>query len=70
MDSFHRYLLSRYDIHTYEDYVHLLALFRNTRAIEAHNARQRYSDISAACASVEELRLSAIQRLKDHHSMP
>jgi hypothetical protein len=64
----HRYLLARYDVEDFEDYTHLLALFRNTRAIEANNARQRYTELSEAAASIEKVRLAFIQQFKDRQS--
>jgi hypothetical protein len=62
--------MARYDIQSYDDYVHILALFRNTRAIEAQNARQRYTELSEACTSIENARLSIIKRMQDRHSTP
>ena len=44
MQSLHRYVMARYDITTYDEYIHLLALFRNTNAIETQNAYRRLLD--------------------------
>jgi hypothetical protein len=60
--------MSRYDIRDYNDYLHLLALYRNTRAIEAQKARTRFAELSDAAASVSKVRLSVVKALQDRHS--
>lgn len=45
MESMHHFLMARYDVADFDDYKHLLALLRNTRAIAAHKARSRYTNI-------------------------
>jgi len=62
--------MARYDIESYDDYIQILALYRNTRAIEAQNARQRFAELSEASAAVERARLSAIRRLQDRYPNP
>lgn len=62
--------MARYDIQSYDDYVQILALYRNTRAFEAQNARQRFTELSEACAAVEGARLSVIQTLRDRYPNP
>jgi hypothetical protein len=60
--------MSRYDVDDFENYTHLLALYRNTRAIEAMKARIRYMELEGAAASVEKARLSLIRSLQDRHT--
>jgi len=62
--------MARYDIQSYDDYIHILALYRNTRAVEAQNARQRFTQLSEASAAVERARLSVIRRLQDRYPNP
>jgi len=70
LELLHQYLMVWYDLQDFEDYLHFLALYRNTRAIEAQNARHQYTKLSEACASVENARLMVIKRLQDRHSTP
>jgi hypothetical protein len=58
-------MMSRYDVEDFEDYTHLLALYRNTRAIEAMKARIHYMELEKAAASVEKVCLALIQSLQD-----
>ena len=62
--------MARYDIQSYDDYIHILTLYRNTRAVEAQNARQRFTQLSEASAAVERARLSVIRRLQDRYPNP
>jgi len=68
LESMHQYIMARYNIQNLDDYLQILALFRNTRAIEAQNARQRHMDLLEACKSVERSRLSIILGLQERHS--
>ena len=54
--SLHKYLAARYQFDDYESYKHILAGYRNTRAIEAHKARHRYSKLVSLSNSVEQCR--------------
>ena len=65
IESLHRYLMSRYDIKDYDDYLHVLSLYRNTRAIEAENALNRYQEIRAAVATIENARIDLLRRIDD-----
>ena len=62
--------MARYDIQSYDDYIHMLALYHNLRAIEAQNARQRFTELSDASASVERVRLNVIRRLQARYPNP
>jgi hypothetical protein len=55
--------MRRYKVKTFDDYIHLLALFRNTRAIEAAKARDRVLELSDISTSVEMARQSILRRL-------
>jgi hypothetical protein len=68
MESLHRYLMSRYDINIYDDYLHMLSLFRNTRAIEAENALNRYQELQSAAATIENARIVLLRRMDDRIS--
>jgi hypothetical protein len=64
MESMHRYLMARYEVETFDDYIHLLALFRNTRAIEAVKARERVFELSDISTSVDVARQIILRRLR------
>ena len=64
MESMHRYLMARYEVETFDDYIHLLALFRNTRAIEAVKARERVFELSDISTSVDVARQIILCRLR------
>lgn len=68
MQSLHRYLMSRYEVETYDEYLHLLALFRNTRAIEAQKARTRYAELQDISANIEFARHAVLRRLQQRRS--
>jgi hypothetical protein len=70
LHSLHCFLLARHEVNDFDDYTHLLALFRNTRALEAHNACQRYTELDEASRSIETVRQAIIQQLKVRHSRP
>lgn len=57
--------MARYQVSTFEDYKHLLALLRNTRAIAAHKARSRHLDIQRLQDYVAAARNHLIQQLRD-----
>jgi hypothetical protein len=64
LESVHRYLLTRYKVKTFDEYIHLLALFRNTRAIEAAKAHDRVMELADISTSIENARQSIIRRLQ------
>jgi hypothetical protein len=64
LESIHRYLMARYVVETFEDYIHLLALFRNTRVIEAAKARDRVFELTEISTSIENARQSILRRLQ------
>lgn len=70
LESLHWYLMARYNIENLDDYVQLLALYWNTRAVDAQNACQQLMELSAACTNLEKTRLSVIRRLKERHANP
>ena len=66
LQSLHGYIMSRFDIQDMDEYLQILALFRNTRAIEAHNARRRLMELKEAASSIERLRRSLFDSLQEH----
>jgi len=64
LESMHRYLMARYEVETFDDYIHLLALFRNTCAIEAVKARERVIELTNISTSVDLARQSIRRRLQ------
>lgn len=68
LESMHRYLMARYEVETFDDYIHLLALFRNTRAIEAAKARDRVVELTDISSSVEIARQLILRRLQHRQS--
>jgi len=64
MESMHWYLMARYEVETFDDYIHLLALFRNTRAIEAVKARERVFELTNISTSVDLARQLILRRLQ------
>jgi hypothetical protein len=64
LESMHRYLMARYEADTFDRYIHLLALFRNTRAIEAVKARDRVFELTDISNSIEMARQSILHRLQ------
>ena len=65
IESLHRYLMSRYDIKDYDDYLHVLSLFRNTRAIEAENALNRYHELQSVASTLENARIQLLRRIDE-----
>jgi len=57
--------MARYDVDGFDDYIHLLALFRNTRAIEAVKVRDRVFDLTDIANSVEIARQSILRQLQE-----
>ena len=70
MESMHDFLMARYEVSDFDDYKHLLALLRNTRAIAAHKARSRHADIQHLQDIVDNARNHVIRRLKQGRSIP
>jgi hypothetical protein len=60
--------MARFDVDDYESYLHLLAMYRNTNAIDAVNARTHYSELADLGESIDAARLAVIQRLRDRRS--
>jgi hypothetical protein len=55
MKYFHSFLESRYRFNDLRDYQHLLAVFRNTQAVEAVKSRERHSELEDLERMVHEL---------------
>jgi hypothetical protein len=68
MQSLHVYLMARFDVPDYDDYLHLLALYRNTRATEAINARNRYLQLEEVSETLSAARQAVLKRLAARHS--
>jgi hypothetical protein len=64
MESMHQFLMARYQVSDFDDYKHLLALLRNTRAIAAHKASSRSADIRHLQAMVENARSDLVEQLQ------
>jgi len=56
--------MSRYEVDSIDDYIRLLCLFRNTRAIEMEKACARVLEIEEVSSSVEIAMLSILNRLQ------
>ena len=56
--------MSRYEVDSIDDYIRLLCLFRNTRAIEMEKACTRVLEIEEVSSSVEIAMLSILNRLQ------
>ena len=68
MQSLHSYLMARFEVETFEDYMQMLTLFRNTQAIEAMNARQRLIELAEASKSIENAQYAILDRLKERRT--
>jgi hypothetical protein len=55
MKYFHSFLESRYRFNDLRDYQHLLAVFRNTQAVEAVKSCERHSELEDLERMVHEL---------------
>ena len=64
MESLHRYLMARHHVDNFEDYMALLAMYRNTAAIEAIKARTRRREIDDAIQQVAVIRNLVIGRFR------
>jgi len=64
LESMHRYLMVRYEAETFDNYMHLLTMFRNTRAIEAAKARDRVFELNDISNAIEIARQSVLRRLQ------
>jgi hypothetical protein len=56
MHALHSYLADRHQVGDYEEYLRLLAMFRNAAAIEATKARARHSEIRDAISQILAIR--------------
>ena len=62
MDSLHRYLMARHHVDNYADYMALLAMYRNTAAIEAIKAHTHRMEIDHLIEQVNVIRSIVIRR--------
>jgi hypothetical protein len=66
MEGLHRYLMARHHVEDYDNYMQLLAMFRNTTAIEELKGRKRMDGlrkiIGCAHAIRQELVTTALSR--------
>jgi len=58
--------MSQYKVNSIDDYIHLLCLFRNTRAIEMEKACARVLEIEEISTSIEITCLSILRQLNQH----
>ena len=65
MESLHRYLVARFHIADYDEYLQLVALFRNTAAIEAAKARVRYKSLGELFDRTMALYVATTQRIRE-----
>ena len=65
MQSLHSYLMAQFEVETFEEYIQMVALFRNTQAIEMMNARQQLSELAKVANSFETSRSAILSRLKE-----
>ena len=64
MEALHRYLVARYHVADYDEYLRILAMYRNTAAIEALKGRTRYEEIQQTLLQVHTIREALLNRLK------
>ena len=69
LQSVHSYLMARYEADTLDEYVRLLALFRNTRAIELENARNRCAELQNIADTIELAQFAVLRRLDSRRSI-
>ena len=62
MRALHRYLVARHRVDDYDNYIRLLAMFRNTAAIEANKAEDRRRQLNLAAAQVTVIRNTLADR--------
>ena len=65
MESLHWYLVARFHIADYDEYLQLVALFRNTAAIEAAKARVRYKSLGELFDRTMALYVATTQRIRE-----
>ena len=65
MESLHRYLVARYHIADYDDYLQLVAMFRNTAAIEAAKARVRYNSLGELFDQTMAIYAATTRRIRE-----
>jgi hypothetical protein len=70
MESLHRYLMSRYEVDDLQDYLQVLALFRNTRGIECKNAHSRWGELAEIARSLNTARYAILRKLQDRGLVP
>ena len=68
MESLHRYLVARYDISDYDYYLKLLAMYRNTAAIEAQNSHIRHASLSMLFQRCSEMHAATVKRIRERKS--
>ena len=62
MDSLHQYIMAQHHVADYNAYIRLLAMYRNTAAIEAANARARHDDLRQAIRQILVIREAIIEK--------
>ena len=62
MESLHRYLMARHHVEDFDNYMQLLAMFRNTAAIEALKGRNRMSEIREVIGQAYTIRHELVTR--------
>ena len=65
MEALHRYLVARHQVDDYDGYLRLLAIFRNTAAIEATKARARHDELRDAVFQVLAIRDAMLEKISD-----
>jgi len=67
MEALHRYLMARHHVDDYDDYMRLLAMYRNTAAIEEIKARERRSEIQEVIEQAHTLRRLLVKKALSRH---
>jgi len=68
MQSLHHYLMAWYNVASFDDYIELLALFCNMRAVEAEKAFNQCKELANISANIEIARLAILCRIEEHQS--
>ena len=70
MESLHRYLIARYDISDYDYYLKLVAMYRNTAAIEARNSYLRHKSLLELYQHCMIMHAAAAKRIRERSRSP
>ena len=62
MESLHRYLMARHHVADYENYIQLLAMYRNTAAIEELKGRKCFEEIKRVIMQAETIHKELVTR--------